>query len=120
MFRMCKLYCKSAKVSHKQLRINFTATVVYCSNARDQRGQLWSGLNSISSSTADNKPWFLFGDFNIVKKENQKKGGNGIARCQDGNVQIAGCAIVWRSCTAELFQVLEEVMLHCIMAHDIG
>ncbi|KAF7147562.1 hypothetical protein RHSIM_Rhsim03G0131300 [Rhododendron simsii] len=69
---------------------------------------------------SDNKPWFLFGDFNIFKKENQKNGGNGIGRCQDGNVQIAGYAIVWRSCTAELFQVLEEVMLHCIMAHDIG
>lgn len=51
-------------------------SVIYGANSEAERRNLWSSVQNISNSIAD--AWLLLGDFNVVKKIHEKRGGRPI------------------------------------------
>ncbi|XP_042969044.1 uncharacterized protein LOC122301721 [Carya illinoinensis] len=79
------------------------ATFIYASCFQDQRRVLWNYLKDLDGG--DNIPWFLGGDFNIVRSEGEKIGG--VCQSSRGrdefNSCIQDCSLVDRPYSGNCF-----------------
>ena len=61
-------------VSVSQPSLSFYLTCVYGANEYTERRKLWSFM-TLSAMTHRNSPWCIAGDFNAIRKPEDKKGG---------------------------------------------
>ncbi|XP_043697562.1 uncharacterized protein LOC122648415, partial [Telopea speciosissima] len=64
------------RVSILGTSITFLCTTVYAVNAIEGRKDLWRDVGAFASSILD--PWAVLGDFNVVRNQNEKFGGDPI------------------------------------------
>ena len=62
------------KVKIIQKQITFLASFVYGLHTRREQATLWHSLQEVADS--DNTPWVVLGDFNVVRKPEEREGGS--------------------------------------------
>lgn len=68
-------------VIHRASKKEFTLTGVYGCNMREERYGLWRDLRTSFNAVVD-RPWILLGDFNIVRKPEERRGANPVDRAE--------------------------------------
>ncbi|XP_043696721.1 uncharacterized protein LOC122647362 [Telopea speciosissima] len=63
-----------AKVTTLGTSLNFLCTAVYASNLMEERRELWRDVITLASNISI--PWVALGDFNVVRQQSEKLGGD--------------------------------------------